>query len=54
MCVCMMATALVGCGKTDSGAATDSKTEESAEQSASYGEKKWKLGYSSLAFIDES
>ena len=29
MCVCMMATALVGCGKTDSGAATDSKTEES-------------------------
>lgn len=54
MCVCMMATALVGCGKTDSGAATDSKTEESAEQSASSGEKKWKLGYSSLAFFDES
>lgn len=54
MCVCMMATALAGCGKTDSGAATDSKTEESAAQSASPGEKKWKLGYSSLAFFDES
>ena len=57
MCITMLATSLVGCGNADT-SSTDStaetKVDATGSQETTTGEKKWKLGYSSLAFFDES
>ena len=57
MCITMLATSLVGCGNADT-SSTDStaetKVDATGSQEKTTGEKKWKLGSSSLAFFDES
>ncbi len=62
LCIGMVGTMLMGCGSGDAAATqttepaaemAQSETKEPESAAADSNEKKWKLGYSSLAFFDE-